>query len=363
MAGSERVPHTTAMIRRTPNHAGRTHRFARRSDETLSQEWRVWAAENLLAGATQDEVISALISRGVEVEEAATRVASITSSPAFIAGRRFVAQARRLELVARLHRDHARTATAADGVERVAGLDADAFFTRYYATSTPVVITDVVTRWRAYERWTPAYFKERFGDVEVLAAFGREADPDYDVNTPKHSRAVRLGDFIDQVVAAGDSNDLYLVANNRNMDRPALAALYDDVEVDAAVLDPKRYRGSVALWIGPGGTVTSTHHDTANILFAQVYGQKRFKLVAPWETALFHTTRGVYNTFDPERPGEHHALVKTVSLEPGEMLFIPAGWWHQVRALSLSINIAFTNFTRNNSFDWFRPGEVGRAMR
>jgi hypothetical protein len=45
------------------------------------------------------------------------------------------------------------------------------------------------------------------------------------------------------------------------------------------------------------------------------------------------------------------------------MLFIPVGWWHHVRALSLSINLAFTNFTRANAFDWFRPAEAGRATR
>ncbi len=49
--------------------------------------------------------------------------------------------------------------------------------------------------------------------------------------------------------------------------------------------------------------------------------------------------------------------MREVVLAPGEMLFIPVGWWHHVRALSLSINLAFTNFVRNNSFDWFRPGE------
>lgn len=349
------------MIHRKPRNAGPAHRVARRADDTLSREWRVWAAENLLAGNAPQTVVSALVAQGVDVVEAAARVAEITASPTFSAALRFVAQSRRLELVARLHRQHARTATDATSIERVRGLTADEFFTRYYATSTPVVLTDVVTRWDALSRWTPAYFKEHFGDVEVLAAFGREGDPDYDMNTPKHSRTVRLGDFVDQVVAAGESNDLYLVANNRNMDRPALQRLYDDVAVDTAVLDPSRYKGSVALWIGPGGTVTPTHHDTANILFAQVYGQKRFKLIAPWETALFHSMRGVYNTLDPERD-ETSALVKTVTLAPGEMLFIPAGWWHHVRALSLSINIAFTNFTRDNAFDWFRPGEVARSL-
>ncbi len=347
------------MIRRRPNQAGRVARIAHRPDVTLSRDWRVWAAENLLAGARREEVAAALVAQGVDVEEAAAQVAALAASPAFAAGQRFAAHARRLELVARMLSNLSRTATSPHEVERVAGLTADQFFTRYYATGTPVVLTDVVTRWPALSRWTPDYFKSKYGDVEVTAAFGREADPDYDMNTPKHSRAVRLGDFVDRVLAAGESNDLYLVANNRNMDREALQGLYDDVVVDTAVLDPARYRGSVALWIGPSGTVTPLHHDTSNILFAQVYGRKRFKLVAPWETALMHTARGVYNTLDPEGPTR--ALVKTVTLDPGDMLFIPVGWWHHVRSLSLSINLAFTNFTRDNAFDWFRPGEAHRA--
>jgi len=85
--------------------------------------------------------------------------------------------------------------------------------------------------------------------------------------------------------------------------------------------------------------------------------------VAPWDTALLQSTRGVYSLVDPEKPdlerfpGFARATVREVVLSPGEMLFIPVGWWHHVRALSLSINLAFTNFVRDNAFDWFRPGE------
>ena len=178
------------------------------------------------------------------------------------------------------------------------------------------------------------------------------------------SRPVRFADFIDQVLAAGDSNDLYLVANHRNMDRAALQTLYDDVALDPDYLDPHRLAGSVALWVGPGGTVTPMHHDTCNILFGQVYGRKRFRLVAPWDAALLAATRGVYSRLDPEAPDLAaypdfaRSVVKDVTLDPGEMLFIPVGWWHHVRAISLSINLAFTNFTRSNAFDWYRPGEL-----
>ena len=352
------------MIRRMPASGGRVRRPAHRPEHALSHDWRAWAADNLLAGRTREDVAAVLVEQGVSVEEAAAQVAAIAASPAMAAGRRYVAQTRRLELVARLLGEHGRTAAQPTAVERRAGVGPAEFFDRYYATNTPVVLTDVVTRWRAFGLWTPEYLKQRVGDVEVTAAFGRASDPDYDMNTPKHSRPVRFADFIDQVLAAGESNDLYLVANNRNMDRAALQTLYDDVALDPAVLDAKRLGGSTALWVGPGGTVTPLHHDTSNILFGQVYGRKRFRLIAPWETAMFGAMRGVYSRIDPEAPdlakwpAYAKVTVKDVTLEPGDMLFIPVGWWHHVRALSLSINLAFTNFTRSNAFDWYRPGEA-----
>ena len=352
------------MLRRTPAAGGRVRRPARRNDRALAPDWRLWAAENLLAGRSREEVASVLVEQGVDAEEAAAQVAALLASPVTAAARRYVAQSRRLELTTRLLAELNRTAPHATRVERRAGVGAEEFFDRYYATCTPVVLTDVVTRWPAFGRWTPEYLKARVGDVEVAAVFGREGDPDYDLNTPKHSRPVRFGDFIDRVVAAGESNDLYLVANNRNMDRAALQVLYDDVALDPTFFDPKRLAGSVALWVGPGGTVTPMHHDTCNILFGQVYGRKRFRLVAPWEPAMIPATRGVYSRVDPEAPDLAaypdfaKAVVKDVTLEPGDMLFIPVGWWHHVRALSLSINLAFTNFTRSNAFDWYRPGEA-----
>jgi hypothetical protein len=33
-----------------------------------------------------------------------------------------------------------------------------------------------------------------------------------------------------------------------------------------------------------------------------------------------------------------------VQLEPGEILFAPFAWWHQVKALDFSVTLTFTNF-------------------
>jgi ribosomal protein L16 Arg81 hydroxylase len=37
-------------------------------------------------------------------------------------------------------------------------------------------------------------------------------------------------------------------------------------------------------------------------------------------------------------------------LEPGEILFLPVGWWHYVEALDISVTLASTNFHWQNDF-------------
>ncbi len=45
----------------------------------------------------------------------------------------------------------------------------------------------------------------------------------------------------------------------------------------------------------------------------------------------------------------------TVTLGPGECLYIPAGWWHFVRSLSVSVSISMTNFSVPNAGDFEEP--------
>ncbi|HZU30878.1 MAG TPA: cupin-like domain-containing protein, partial [Candidatus Angelobacter sp.] len=40
--------------------------------------------------------------------------------------------------------------------------------------------------------------------------------------------------------------------------------------------------------------------------------------------------------------------ILTITLEAGEFLFIPIGWWHWVKALEVSISVSFQNFIFSN---------------
>lgn len=88
-------------------------------------------------------------------------------------------------------------------------------------------------------------------------------------------------------------------------------------------------------------------------------GRKRIKLAPAAEVGTLYNDQHVFSAIsDLEDPAldllRHPRLaglrLYDVVLEPGEMLFVPFGWWHQVRSLDFSVTITFTNFRYRNDF-------------
>ncbi|MFA7604864.1 MAG: cupin-like domain-containing protein, partial [Novosphingobium sp.] len=107
------------------------------------------------------------------------------------------------------------------------------------------------------------------------------------------------------------------------------------------------------IWIGPGGTFTPLHHDLTNNLLVQVAGRKQVILLPPADTPNLHNDVHVFSAisdvFDPALDRVCYPQIDAlrkyeIILEPGEALFLPLGWWHQVRSLDFSISMTFTNF-------------------
>lgn len=319
----------------------------------LSPHWQLWLAENLLRGVAPADLVAALVEDGVPAIRAVNEVRALAASPAITAGHAVARTARQLELVAAIDREVRALSASPRDVERRAAPGAEELFEKYLCTSTPVLLTGLMTGWPALERWSPAYFKERLGDATIVVTSGRAADPDYDRNYTTHLETTTMARFADRVAAAGESNDFYMVSNNRNLEASSLRPLLDDVVIPGDYLDPERLQGCVSLWFGPAGTLTPLHHDTTSVLFCQIVGRKRFRLIAPQETSLLAGARDYYASIDDARD---YASVKEVVVSAGEALFLPVGWWHEVRSLDPSISLSFTNFRRTNRFDWYTPG-------
>ena len=330
----------------------------------LSPEHRAWVVENLLAGVSERALVDTL-AKAISRRRAQREVKAIATSPLLAVCAQLAIRARRLELVAAVGRAHAAGEPDRTKVERRTTPSAAEFFRTYWAAHRPVVLTDVTAKWPALRKWTPQWFAEKFGDVSIEITADRESDPFYDMNHRLHRKRVRMDRFIEQVMATKRSNDIYMVSNNFTMRRPRFRALLSDVRPPRALFERPLRPGATSLWIGPAGTITPLHHDTTNILFTQIYGRKRIDLVSPQETALLlDPVHGFYSPVDLDRlrvakhPALRAMIVKSVVVAPGDALYIPAGWWHRVTSLDVSISFSLLGFKRPNDFDWYRPGHV-----
>jgi hypothetical protein len=259
--------------------------------------------------------------------------------------------------------------TLAQLVERRESVSQQEFFERYYGGNRPVILKDVTRGWPALERWkSPEYFTQKFGDELIHVCMGRSADPKCDKNFANYVSQMTMRDYAKWVAATEQSNDGYLISNNRLLENNAFHPLLEDIIPPEKYVDKSRFLTFMSFWFGPAGTFTPLHHDGNNILFCQVVGRKEFYLVSPWETDLLGRADGYY-AHEPIPPGMKEEGLRApdagfpypavrIVLEPGEALFLPVGWGHMVRALYPSVSISFLNFWQNNHFEWYAPGKL-----
>lgn len=214
------------------------------------------------------------------------------------------------------------------------------------------MIEGLARPWRASELWTPDYFKSVAGDARVKVYIDREGNPDYETSFPKATTEMRFANYVGWVTGIGHSNDWYIHAQNDFMKGPAGERMMGDLAPVPDYLDASAAHG-LLFWYGPAGTVTPLHHDNCDIMFTQIAGRKRFVIVSPEQSQLLYSGGALptwASAVDPESPDlDRHPLYAqaapiTVTLEPGDALFLPHPWWHHVRALDMSVSVSFTAF-------------------
>ena len=327
----------------------------------MTDEWRKWIAENKMLGGADEPILQVLVSQGIDRSVAQQEIQAVNLHPYFMAGQNVGMAYRKLSSYLDVRAKLEELAPRYEQIDRRSNLSRQEFLEKYYITGTPVIITDIMQNWRAMSLWTPQYLQEHFGDLEVEIQANRNADPRYEINSEQHKYMLRMSDYVDRVVNGGETNDYYMVANNHRVNNQVLKAVFDDIEIFPDYLDPNLAEGRAFFWFGPKGTITPLHHDPTNLFMAQVSGRKRWKAISPFQTHLLYNHVGVFSEVDVESPDyAKHPLYQQVhvtefELNPGEVIFMPVGWWHHVRSLDICISMSFTNFVFPNEYDWHYP--------
>jgi hypothetical protein len=231
------------------------------------------------------------------------------------------------------------------------------FLRDYLTANRPLIVRNATPDWPALHRWTPQFFKQRFGSKMVQVSYDRQ---------------MSFADFIDGVIASSeDQPGPYMYRLFLHQHLPEVLA---DVSPPNKYAFARRYAsplmmeywrrpdGYLKLLIGGiGGRFPIMHYDgeNAHATITEIYGDKEFIVYSPQDTPYLYPGTGTtrYNhslVDDPHHQDlERFPLLSRATqyrsvLHPGDMVFVPCGWWHTARALTPSISVGMNILDRSN---------------
>eukprot|EP01090_Pellita_catalonica_P006605 TRINITY_DN16884_c0_g1_i1.p1 TRINITY_DN16884_c0_g1~~TRINITY_DN16884_c0_g1_i1.p1 ORF type:complete len:334 (+),score=20.56 TRINITY_DN16884_c0_g1_i1:32-1033(+) len=224
------------------------------------------------------------------------------------------------------------------------------FFAKHVRESRPAIITGEVNSYTAYNLWSESYFRELLGqdkitvEVSLTDHFG---GPDAQTSL----ETMTWTDFLDEYNSPSRKRNYYL-AETLLDDFPKIA---NDVPRNGPSFFPDSSLMRLSrtqLWVGYGGQITPTHHDQYENVLCQIKGKRHVTLFPPFDGAyLYSYADSVYTAVDVANPDYqrfpkyHLAHPQTLTLNPGECLFLPAFWWHHIQGEGASIAVNY----------WFKP--------
>jgi cupin-like protein len=242
---------------------------------------------------------------------------------------------------------------AAIAVDRRSGLSQRAFITEYLHPLKPVILTDALEHWPAKSRWTLAFFRAQYGSRTVK------------VDGVQYV----LSDLLDLIERSTPERPAPYLRNLSIEDwAPELLA---DIEPLPPQTQPNWFDNrwfpekpsltSRELYIGGAGAEFPTlHYDNlhTHAFLMQLAGSKEYVAYSPDQGPWLYPQTGLESNKsavdDIERPdfGRFPLFARATPtrcvLRAGEMLFVPAGWWHTARILEPSVTVSANTLNAAN---------------
>jgi len=223
----------------------------------------------------------------------------------------------------------------------------------FFDGQMPVVINDVVSKWRCYTLWTDDYLRSRCGENIVKVSKARDGIHYYGKERPLKSEDMTLWSYIDLITSDEPDASLYYMAMNPI--RTRLPELMDDVDYPPLVA-PEAV-ATPFVWFGPGKNAAPLHYDFMHNYLCQIRGRKRVILYPPSDISNLYPVSFRYpshhiskvNLTKPDYaafPRFHKADRLEFYLEQGEMLFLPICWWHAMFGEGINLSVNY----------WWKPG-------
>jgi len=242
-------------------------------------------------------------------------------------------------------------------VPEISNLD---FKNNFYKKNKPLLILNGARSWPALQKWSFEYLNEVVGDIPIVLNLFE--------HFPHEMRRTILPKMtMKQAIQLMENNKepthtYYILRDPIINSSPTL---WKDLEKPSWVED---VFFSTDLWFGSENNITPIHFDAVDNFLVQIMGEKKVILYDHLETILIYPhslhTGGRFNfseissrkflSKDGRFPEFYKATTYEVDLKPGNVLYIPPGWWHEVHTYekpAASITFFF-NKREFSSFSW-----------
>lgn len=211
--------------------------------------------------------------------------------------------------------------------------------------AVPVLIEGFADEWPGRANLSLSRLRQRFGERVVSGSLTKAGRIVCDVRSGLSFVSLRLGAYVERL-ERGDWPEAYLHGPGETW----LPELRDDL-TPPPCYDTASWR-TTRFWLSAPEMSTPLHQHAAENVFVQLLGRKRFYLYPPAASPWLYSNplRSAlpnYSRFDPECPDyDEFPLARAIQpfeaiLNEGDAIYLPSGWWHQVRSLDVSFSVNF----------------------
>ncbi|XP_005099656.1 F-box protein At1g78280 [Aplysia californica] len=248
-----------------------------------------------------------------------------------------------------------------NGVDKRSNLSQKEFLD-VYDGKWPVIITDVVPSWPA-TNWTTQYFLQNYGEEQVVmkATTGKRIE----------TLALPLRSYLSHITESSPASWTYLQDELFLLQRPELRRqILKSVYTESNLFDlfpPAVQPWDCMLLWGTAYSRSTLHIDPYNWTGtnAVIFGHKKWKLIPPGQDKFlsispdqvcgfpldcqkYNSHIDAFNPSEDEKKLLQKVNILEVEQGPGEMLFIPTGWFHQAYNVVPTLAVSGQLMNENN---------------
>lgn len=236
-------------------------------------------------------------------------------------------------------------------IERVKTISKEDFYRNYVKKQKPVVIEQLTRDWPAYEKWKLGYIREVAGDKTVPLYDDRPVSAKDGFNEA-HAK-MKMSDYIDLLESKPTNYRIFLY--NLMKEVPVLKGDFKWPDIGLRLV-----KQLPMLFFGGENSKVFMHFDIdySNILHFHFHGKKQCVLFAPDQTKyLYKVPHALISRedidFDNPDFDKWPALAKAqglvCTLNHGEMLYMPEGYWHYMKYVTPGFSMSLRAFPRQLS--------------